>query len=106
MFDQIMSGPFTRRQYVLANSRTIAITGTASAWVILLAGFPILLDSVEFSPLTIPLIAFAAVAGSVLFGSLAPIVSLLVHSTDGFTVLLETIFLMFAYVSTAYYPAD
>ena len=106
MFDQIMSGPFTRRQYILANSLTIAITGTASAGVILLAGFPIFLDSVEFSPLTIPLIVFAAVAGSVLFGSLASIVSLLVRSTDGFTVLLETVFLMFAYVSTAYYPAD
>ena len=106
MFGQIMSGPFTRRQYVLANSLTIAITGTASAAVILLAGFPIFLDSVEFTPLTIPLILFAAVVGSVLFGSLASIVSMVVRSTDGFTVLLETVFLTFAYISTAYYPAD
>ena len=106
MFDQIISGPFTRRQYILANSLTIAITGTASAAIILLAGFPIFLDVVEFTPLTIPLILFAALVGSVLFGSLASIVSMMVRSTDGFTVLLETIFLMFAYVSTAYYPAD
>ena len=106
MFSQIIVGPFTRKQYVLANSLTIAITGTASAAVILLAGFPIFADSAEFSSLTIPLILFAAVAGSVLFGSLASIVSIVVRSTDGFNVLLETVFLTFAYISTAYYPAD
>ena len=106
MFGQIMSGPFTRKQYILANTITIMITGAASAIVILLAGLPIFLDTIELSPLTIPLIAFSVIAGSILFGSLASIVSILVRSTDGFNVVLETVFLLFAYVSTAYYPAD
>ena len=106
MFSQILMGPFTRRQYVLANTITIGIIGTASAALIVLVGFPIFHDSVVFSPLTIPLIAFSVIVGSVLFGSLASIVSILVRSTEGFNVMLETVFLLFAYISTAYYPAE
>ena len=62
-------------------------------------------DSVEASIMTIPLIIFAAITGSVLFGSLASIISTRLRSSEGFNVIINTVFLFFAFVSTAFYPA-
>jgi ABC-2 type transport system permease protein len=94
MFEQIMSGPFT------------GIIGLVSASLIALIGYPVFFDSVEFSLLTIPLIVFAAITGSVLFGSLASIIATKLRSSEGFNVILNTAFLFFAFVSTAFYPAQ
>ncbi len=106
MFEQIMSGPFTRAQYVLSNICTIGIVGLVSASLIVLVGYPVFFDSIEFSILTIPLIVFSAITGSVLFGSIASIISTRLQSSEGFNVIINTVFLFFAFVSTAFYPAD
>jgi ABC-2 type transport system permease protein len=55
---------------------------------------------------TIPIIIFGAITGSVLFGSLASIISTRLRSSEGFNVIINTVFLFFAFVSTAFYPAD
>lgn len=106
MFEQILLGPFTRRHYILANTAVMGMLGTASGAVVLLFGLPLFVDSVVLEPATLPLLAFASVTGSVLYGSLAIIVCMLVRSYEGVTVALETAFLLFAYVSTAYYPIE
>ena len=106
MFEQIMSGPFTRTDYVLSNICTIGIVGLVSASLIVLVGYPVFFESVEFSAITVPLIVFAAIAGSVLFGSIASIISTRLRSSEGFNVIINTVFLFFAFVSTAFYPAD
>ena len=106
MFEQIMSGPFTRAHYVLSNIFTIGIVGLVSATLIVLVGYPVFFDSVEFSFFTIPLIVFASVSGAVLFGSIASIISTRLHSSEGFNVIINTVFLFFAFVSTAFYPAE
>jgi len=106
MFEQIMSGPFTRAQYVLSNICTIGIVGLVSASLIVLVGYPIFFNSIEFSIMTIPLIVFSAITGSVLFGSIASIISTRLQSSEGFNVIINTVFLFFAFVSTAFYPAD
>lgn len=106
MFEQIMSGPFTRAQYILSNICTIGIVGLISASLIVLVGYPVFFDSIEFSLLTIPLIVFSAITGSVLFGSIASIISTRLQSSEGFNVIINTVFLFFAFVSTAFYPAD
>lgn len=106
MFDQIMSGPFTRNQYVLSNICTIGIIGMASAALIALLGLPVFLGSIEFSLFTVPLVVFGAIVGSVLFGSLASIISTRLKSSEGFNVILNTTFLFFAFVSTAFYPTE
>ena len=106
MFEQIMSGPFTRGQYIISNICTIAIIGLVSAAFIVGVGYPVFFDSVDFSVVTIPIIIFGAVAGSVLFGSLASIISTRLHSSEGFNVIINTVFLFFAFVSTAFYPAE
>ena len=105
MFEQIMSSPFTRTHYILSNICTIGVVGLVSASLIALVGYPVFFDSVEFSVITIPVIVFGAVTGSVLFGSLASIISTRLRSSEGFNVIINTVFLFFAFVSTAFYPA-
>ena len=106
MFEQIMSGPFTRSHYILSNICTIGIVGLISASLIALVGYPVFFGSIEFSLITIPLIVFGAIVGSVLFGSLASIISTRLRSSEGFNVIINTAFLFFAFVSTAFYPAE
>ena len=105
MFEQIMSGPFTRANYILSNICTIGIIGIVSAALIALIGYPVFFDSVDFSLITIPMIIFAAVTGAILFGSIASIIATKLRSSEGFNVILNTAFLFFAFVSTAFYPA-
>ncbi|MDA7952508.1 MAG: ABC transporter permease [Nitrosopumilus sp.] len=106
MFEQIMSGPFTRAHYILANIGTIGVIGLASASLIAAVGYPVFFESAEFSLYTIPVVAFGAVTGSILFGSLASIISTRLRSSEGFNVVINTVFLFFAFVSTAFYPAE
>ena len=105
MFEQIMSGPFTRAHYILSNIATIAIVGLVSAALITAVGYPVFFESVEFSLITIPLIVFSSIAGAILFGSIASIISTRLRSSEGFNVIINTVFLFFAFVSTAFYPA-
>ena len=104
MFEQIMSGPFTRAHYILSNIATIAIVGLVSAVLITVVGYPVFFESVEFSLITIPLIVFSSIAGAILFGSIASIISTRLRSSEGFNVIINTVFLFFAFVSTAFYP--
>lgn len=106
MFEQIMSGPFTRTQYVISNICTIGIVGLVSAFLIVLVGYPVFADAAEFEIYVIPLIVFASVIGSILFGSIASIISTRLKSSEGFNVIINTAFLFFAFVSTAFYPAS
>ena len=80
--------------------------GLVSASLIAIVGYPVFFESVEFSLVTIPIIIFGAITGSVLFGSLASIISTRLRSSEGFNVIINTVFLFFAFVSTAFYPAD
>ena len=106
MFEQIMSGPFTRAHYILSSVITQGIVGLVSATLIAALGYLVYFEQVEFSLITIPLIVFAAITGSVLFGSIASIISTRIRSSEGFNVIINTVFLFFAFVSTAFYPAS
>ena len=106
MFEQILSGPFTRVHYILSNVVTIGIVGLVSAVLIAFIAYPVFSESSEFSLLTIPIIVFASVTGSLLFGSIASIIATRLKSSEGFNVILNTVFLFFAFVSTAFYPAS
>lgn len=106
MFEQILVGPFTRTHYILSNVYTIGIVGLISAALITAVGYPIFFESVEFNLFTIPLLVFASIVGSILFGSIASIISTRLRSSEGFNVVINTVFLFFAFVSTAFYPAE
>ena len=67
---------------------------------------PVFFDSVEFSIVTIPLIIFGSVVGAILFGSIASIISVKLRSSEGFNVIINTVFLFCAFASTAFYPVQ
>jgi len=106
MFEQILVGPFTRRNYILSNVYTIGIVGLISAALITAIGFPLFFQTAQFNILTIPFLVFASITGSILFGSIASIISTRLRSSEGFNVIINTVFLFFAFVSTAFYPAE
>jgi len=106
MFEQILSGPFTRTHYILSNVIAIGIVGMVSAALIILVGLPVFADLASFTAFTIPLIILASVGGSLLFGSIASIISTRLKSSEGFNVVINTVFLFSAFVSTAFYPAQ
>lgn len=106
MFEQILVGPFTRNNYILSNVYTIGIVGLISAAIITSIGFPLFFKSAEFNLFTIPFLVFASIVGSILFGSIASIISTRLKSSEGFNVIINTVFLFFAFVSTAFYPAQ
>lgn len=106
MFEQILSGPFTRAHYILSNVITIGIVGLVSAALIAFIAYPVFAESSTFSLLTLPIIIFASITGSLLFGSIASIISTRISSSEGFNVIINTVFLFFAFVSTAFYPAE
>jgi ABC-type dipeptide/oligopeptide/nickel transport system ATPase subunit len=58
-------------------------------------GYPLFFKSVEFNFYTIPLVVFASVTGSILFGSIASIISTRLQSSEGFNVVINTVFLFF-----------
>lgn len=106
MFEQILVGPFTRGNYILSNVYTIGIVGLISAALITAIGFPLFFTTAQFNILTIPFLVFASIVGSILFGSIASIISTRLRSSEGFNVIINTVFLFFAFVSTAFYPAE
>ena len=106
MFEQIMSGPFTRSHYILSNIVTIGIIGMISAFLTTSIGFILFFDYAEIGLITVPLIIFASIFGAILFGSVASIISTRISSSEGFNVIINTVFFFFAFTSTTFYPAS
>lgn len=105
MFEQIMSGPYTRTHYILGSVITQGIVGLASASLIALLGYAAYFEQAGLGATTLLLIVFASVTGSILFGSVASIISARLKTSEGFNVIINTAFLFFAFMSTAFYPA-
>ncbi len=105
MFEQILVGPFTKIHYIFSNMCTIGIIGFSSAAIIMIIGYPVFFKSAEFNLLTIPIIIFISITGSILFGSIASIISTIIKTSELFNVITNSIFLFFAFASTAFYPA-
>ena len=106
MFEQIMSGPFTRSHYILSNICTIAIIGLVSASLIAYCWI-----SCNFSISRIFLSHnsnhyFWRNCGICVIWFTSFIISTRLRSSEGFNVIINTVFLFFAFVSSAFYPAD
>lgn len=106
MFQQILVMPFTRMQYIVSNLLTIMLMGVASASLIVAAGFPTMLGNANTTLLSIPYTIYALLSGAIFFGSITIIISTKLKSSEGFNVIVNGIFLFFAFASSAFYPSD
>ncbi len=106
MFEQILMGPFTRMHYIISNILTIIIMGMLSATIIIAVSLLTVFNGLAISIAAIPFIALSIVLGSIFFGSIATITSIKLRTSEGFQVILNTTFLLFAFVSTTFYPSE
>lgn len=106
MFLQILVMPFARMEYILSNIVTIMLMGLASATLILVAGTPTLVGSAQPSLIGSMYVLYALIAGAIFFGSIAIIISTRLKSSEGFNVIVNSVFLFFSFVSTAFYPTQ
>src|ERR687891_980010 len=106
MFQQILVMPFNKIQYVVANLITLILIGLGSAAVIMIIGFPTIFQDINITLWSIPYIVYALVVGSIFFGSFTIILSTKIKSSKGYNVISNGLFLFFAFVSTAFYPAQ
>jgi ABC-2 type transport system permease protein len=106
MFQQILVMPFNKVQYVIANLITLILIGLASAAVIMIIGLPTIFQDINITLWSIPYTIYALGAGSIFFGSFTIILSTKMKSSEGYNVISNGLFLFFAFVSSAFYPAE
>lgn len=106
MFQQILVMPFARMEYIAGTIITIMLMGLASAGLILIAGTPTLVGSAQPTFVGSLYVLYALIMGAIFFGSIAIIISTRLKSSEGFNVIVNSVFLFFSFVSTAFYPAQ
>jgi ABC-2 type transport system permease protein len=106
MFQQILVMPFARMEYIAGSIITIMLMGLASAGLILVAGTPTLVGNAVPTLIGSAYVLYALVAGAIFFGSIAVIISTRLKSSEGFNVIVNSVFLFFSFVSTAFYPSQ
>ena len=106
MFQQLLVMPFSKVQYIIGNLITIILIGLANAALIIVIGLPILAKDVNITLWSIPYTICALVAGSIFFGSFSIILSTRIRSSEGYNVISNGLFLFFAFLSSAFYPAE
>jgi ABC-2 type transport system permease protein len=106
MFQQLLVMPFSKVQYIISTLITIILIGLASAAAIMIIGLPTIYEDVKITLWNIPYTIYALIIGSIFFGSFTIILSTKIKSSEGYNVISNGLFLFFAFVSTAFYPAQ
>ena len=106
MLQQILVMPFARMEYIAGAIITIMLMGLASAGLIFVAGSPTLVGSAEPTLVGSLYVLYALIMGAIFFGSIAIIISTRLKSSEGFNVIVNSVFLFFSFVSTAFYPTQ
>lgn len=106
MFQQILVMPFARMQYIIGNILTIMLMGLASAGLILIAGSPTLVGTADVTLLGSLYVLYALLAGAIFFGSITIIISTRLKTSEGFNVIVNSVFLFFSFASSAFYPSE
>lgn len=104
MFEQILMGPFSRTDYIISCILTIVIIGIVGGISIIIISAPILFSNLTLSLSLIMYLTLAIVLGSIFFGSLAIIISIRIKKNESFQVILNLLFILFAFISTTFYP--
>jgi ABC-2 type transport system permease protein len=106
MFQQILVMPFARMEYIVGNIMTIMLMGLASAGLILLAGSPTLVGNAQVTLLGSLYVLYALLVGAIFFGSITIIISTRLKTSEGFNIIVNSVFLFFSFVSSAFYPSQ
>ena len=103
MLAQILSGPFTRLEYLLGILLTSLLFGLGGAAVMLGIAYA-LLGSIPTAPLALGVMFAAIVVGSLFFGGLMLYVSALVKSNTAYNSVQILLIFVVNFASTVFYP--
>ena len=103
MFAQLLSGPFTRLQYLLGIMLTSMLFGLGGA-VVMLAVAWALLGTVPTAPLALGTMFGVIVIGSIFFGALMLFLGALVKSNTAYNSIQILLIFIVNFASTVFYP--
>jgi ABC-2 type transport system permease protein len=105
MFAQILTGPFSRWEYILSKAVSIMLQGLLNAFLVFLIASPLLIG-LKISALGLVYIATSLIFGSLFFGSMTLLISVFIKSNEAFNAVLNTLTTPFMFLSSVYYPLE
>ena len=106
MFEQILTGPFTRAQYILSIILATLVLGLAGSSLVFIIALPVLGATLSLTIYGDLLIVAAIFLGTLFFGTFAIAISVALRSSETFQIVSTFAFFIFLFVSTVFYPAD
>ena len=103
MLAQLLSGPFTRLQYLLGIMLTALLFGLAGGLVMLGVAF-VLLGSIPTGAVALGVMFGAITLGSIFFGSLMLLLAALLKSNNAYNSLQILVIFVVNFASTVFYP--
>ena len=103
MLSQLLSGPFTRLQYLLGIMLTSMLFGLGGALVMLGVAFA-LLGTIPTGALALGLVFGSIVVGSIFFGALMLLIAALVKSNTAYNSVQILLIFIVNFASTVFYP--
>jgi ABC-2 type transport system permease protein len=104
MFQQLLVMPFSRIQYVFSSLAATILVGLASAELVILIGLPAMFQDISMTWWSVSYTLSAVVLGSIFFGSFTIILSTKIRTSEAHNVINTSLFLFFAFASSAFYP--
>ncbi|MGH9988060.1 MAG: ABC transporter permease [Nitrososphaeraceae archaeon] len=106
MFQQLLVMPFSRIQYIISSLVATILVGLASAALVILIGLPAMFQDISLTMGSLSYTFCAVVLGSIFFGSFTIILSTKIKTSEAHNVINTSLFLFFAFVSSAFYPTQ
>ena len=103
MLSQLLTGPFTRLQYLLGIMLTSMLFGLGGSVVMLGVAYA-LLGSIPTQPVALAIIFATITVGSILFGSLMLFIAALVKSNTAYNSIQILLIFVVNFASTVFYP--
>jgi len=103
MLSQLLSGPFTRLQYLMGIMLTSMLFGLGGALVMLGVAF-VLLGTIPTGAVALGLIFLSIVIGSIFFGALMLLIAALVKSNTAYNSVQILLIFVVNFASTVFYP--
>ena len=105
MFEQILMGPFSRAQYIFSIILATLVIGIAGSLIVFVIALPILGGGLQITVEGVFFVAAALFLGTLLFGSVAIALSVVLRSSETFQIVSTFAFFVFLFTSSVYYPA-
>jgi len=106
MFEQLLMGPFSRAQYIFSIILATLIIGIAGSLIVFVIALPILGANLQITPEGVFFVGAALFLGTILLGSFAIALSVVLRSSETFQIVSTFAFFVFLFTSSVFYTAS